>query len=119
MGAGAGVEEGATVGRGVPVMTVPVPVPVMSGVLVIIEEETGVLDFLKLEDGMTVEVGVTVDVGVAVDVGVTVEVGVGVGVGVGVLVEQGPVTVTGIQLRFFGARVDWTVTVPSCAEQDA
>jgi hypothetical protein len=44
---------------------------------------------------------------------------VGVGVGLGVLVEQSPVTVTGIQLMFLESRVCWTVTVPWAAEQEA
>lgn len=114
-----GVEDGAWVGMGVPVMTVSVGPGVMSGVLTMREDDTGVLDLIQLDDGVTVEVGVSVEVGVTVDVGVTVEVGVGVGVGVGVLVETGPVTVTGIQLRLSEARVDWTVTVPCVAEQDA
>lgn len=98
-----------------------------SGVLVTFMEEIGVLD-MKL-DGVAVEVGVevgvevevqgvAVELGVAVDVGVTVELGVGVGVGVGVLVDS-EVTVTAIQLRLLGARVDWTARVPDCAEQDA
>lgn len=101
-----------------------VSVGVRSGVLIMREDDT-MLECMQLDDGVTVEtgvaveVGVTVVVGVTVGVGVTVEVGVGVGVGVGVLVETGPVTVTGIQLMLLVARVDWTVTVPDCAEQDA
>lgn len=96
-----------------------VSVGVMSGVLIMREDDTEMLDCMQLDDEVTVETGVAVEVGVTVDVGVTVEVGVGVGVGVGVLVETGPVTVTGIQLMLLRARVDWTVTVPDCAEQDA
>jgi hypothetical protein len=52
-------------------------------------------------------------------VGVAVEVGVAVDVGVGVLVEQGPVTVTGIQFRSAEPRVPEGVAVPAEAWQEA
>jgi hypothetical protein len=64
--------------------------------------------------GVMVEVGVWVGVTTAVVLD-----GVGVGVGVGVLVEQGPVTVTGIQLRSAEPRVPEGVTVPAEAWQEA
>ena len=78
-----------------------------------VDEAGRVVDFLGLDIGVLVEVGVTVEVGVMV------EVEVGVGVGVGVLVEQGPVTVTGMKFRFLPFKVDETVTVPSWARQEA
>ena len=59
------------------------------------------------------------EIGFEVGVWVTVMVKVGAGVGVGVLVEQSPVTVTGIQLMFLESRVWVTVTVPCAAEQEA
>jgi hypothetical protein len=75
-----------------------------------VEEAGREEDLTGLEAGLEVEVGVWVT---------TVVVMVGVGVGVGVLVEQSPVTVTGIQLMFLESRVCSTVTVPCAAEQEA
>ena len=77
------------------------------------EEETGrEVDFFGLDIGLDdTKLGRKVEVGVIVD---TAEVGVGVAVdfGMGVLVEQGPVTVTGIQLISFDPMVFWTSRVP-------
>lgn len=112
------VETADWVGSGVPVTVLGG----MTGVELItrrVDETMDEVEDLGVEVGVQVELGVTVEVGVAVEVGVTVEVGVGVGVGVGVLVERGPVTVTGIQLRSLGPKVDWTSIVPWCAEQEA
>lgn len=97
-------------GRGVPVMAVLVETEAEL-VTRRVDEAGRVVDFLGLDIGVLVEVGVTVEVGV--------EVGVGVDVGVGVLVEQSPVTVTGMKFRFLPFKVDDTVTVPSWARQEA
>ena len=114
----AGAVEAA--GRGVPVMTVPVLEGSIAELVTIRVDEAGLLvDFLGLEIGVGVEVGVTVEVGVMVEVDVKVEVGVGVDVGVGVLVEQGPVTVTGMKFRFLLFKVWDTVKEPSWAMQEA
>jgi hypothetical protein len=86
-------------------------VEVASGVEMRAEE-----DFLGVMLGVMVEVGVWVGVTTAV---VLDGVGVGVDVGVGVLVEQGPVTVTGIQLRSAEPRVPEGVAVPAEAWQEA
>lgn len=109
-------EAGAVdwLGRGVPVTAVLVGTEAEL-VTRRVDEAGRVVDFLGLDIGVLVEVGVTVEVGVMVEV----EVGVGVGVGVGVLVEQGPVTVTGMKFRFLLFKVDETVTVPSWARQEA
>lgn len=88
-------------------------VEVASGVEMRAEE-----DFLGVMLGVMVEVGVWVGVTTAVVLD-GVGVGVGVDVGVGVLVEQGPVTVTGIQLRSAEPRVPEGVTVPAEAWQEA
>jgi hypothetical protein len=101
-------------------MTVPELVGSMAELVTMRVDEAGLLvDFLGLDMGVEVEVGVTVEVGVMVEVDVEVEVGVGVDVGVGVLVEQGPVTVTGMKFKFLLFRVCDTVTVPSWARQEA
>jgi hypothetical protein len=76
----------------------------------------GVDEAGREEDLTGLEIGLEVEVEVWTTAVVVI---VGVGVGVGVLVEQSPVTVTGIQLMFLESRVCWTVTVPWAAEQEA
>lgn len=110
-------------GAPVPEITAPVVGAATRGVEVINweeEEATAEDDFLGEDmalDMVEEEVVTTVLVGVAVAVGV--EVGVGVDVGVGVLVEQGPVTVTGIQFISAEPRVPEGVAVPAEAWQEA
>ena len=100
------------------------PVPEMAASLVGaatrgVEVASGV-EMRAEEDFLGVMLGVMVEVGVGVEVTTAVVLdGVGVGVGVGVLVEQGPVTVTGIQLRSAEPRVPEGVAVPAEAWQEA
>lgn len=117
------VEEAT--GAPVPEITAPVVGAATRGVEVINweeEEATAEDDFLGEDmalDMVEEEVVTTVLVLVGVAVAVGVEVGVGVDVGVGVLVEQGPVTVTGIQFISAEPRVPEGVAVPADAWQEA
>lgn len=116
------VEEAA--GALLPEITAPVVGAATRGVEVIKweekeEEAATEEDTLGEEIALALEVAVEVEVGVTVLVGVAVEVGVAVDVGVGVLVEQGPVTVTGIQFRLSLFSVPEGVAVPAEAWQEA
>lgn len=115
------VEEAA--GAPDPEITAPVVGAATRGVEVIKweAEEEAATEEDTLGEEIALELGVALEVEVSKTVllGVAVEVGVAVDVGVGVLVEQGPVTVTGIQFRLSELRVPEGVTVPAEAWQEA
>lgn len=110
--------EGEAEGAPVPEMTASLVGAATRGVEVASGVERAEEDFFGVMLGVMVEVGVWVGVTTAVVLD-GVGLGVGVDVGVGVLVEQGPVTVTGIQLRSAEPRVPEGVTVPAEAWQEA